>query len=75
MTGDQGGNQEFQSFMATWGAVKVGGRTFFKLMQNGEHVLLFPGGVREVCPSDSTVGRWLAKLCCAWAGHDSCRVR
>ena len=27
----------------------VGGRNFFRLLQNGEAVLLFPGGVREVC--------------------------
>ena len=38
--------------MSTYGAVKVGGRTFFKLMQNNEHVLLFPGGVKEVCLLD-----------------------
>ena len=35
--------------MTTFGAVPVGGRNFFRLMQNGEAVLLFPGGVREVC--------------------------
>jgi len=29
-------------------AVPVGGRNFFKLMQNGEAALLYPGGVREV---------------------------
>jgi hypothetical protein len=42
---DAGG---FQGLMTTFGAVKVGGRNFFKLLQNGEAVLLFPGGVREV---------------------------
>ena len=35
--------------MTTFGAVPVGGRNFFRLMQNGEAALLFPGGVREVC--------------------------
>ena len=40
-------------------AVPVGGKNFFKLMQNGEAALLYPGGVREVCklpsfPSIST---------------------
>ena len=35
--------------MTTFGAVPVGGRNVFRLMQNGEAVLLFPGGVREVC--------------------------
>lgn len=38
----------FKNFMTTFGAVPVGGRTFFRLLQNGEAVLLFPGGVREV---------------------------
>ncbi len=38
----------FRNFMTTFGAVPVGGRNFFKLLQNKEAVLLFPGGVREV---------------------------
>ena len=42
---DSGG---FRELMTTFGAVKVGGRNFFRLLQNGEAVLLFPGGVREV---------------------------
>ena len=42
------GNSDFSNFMSTFGAVKVGGRNFFKLLQNGENVVLFPGGVREV---------------------------
>ena len=37
--------------MTTFGAVPVGGRNFFRLLQNGEAVLLFPGGVREVRPA------------------------
>jgi hypothetical protein len=39
----------FRNFMTTFGAVPVGGRNFFRLLQNKEAVLLFPGGVREVC--------------------------
>ena len=39
----------FGSLLSTFGSVEVGGRNFFKLMQNGECVLLYPGGVREVC--------------------------
>ena len=31
-------------------AVPVGARNFYRLMQNGEAALLFPGGVREVRP-------------------------
>ncbi|KAK9908919.1 hypothetical protein WJX75_004666 [Coccomyxa subellipsoidea] len=37
----------FRNFMTTFGAVPVGGRNFFRLLQNKEAVLLFPGGVRE----------------------------
>ncbi|CAL8462015.1 g1546 [Coccomyxa elongata] len=37
----------FKNFMSTFGAVPVGGRNFFRLLQNKEAVLLFPGGVRE----------------------------
>ena len=40
--------------MTTFGAVPVGGRNFFRLLQNGEAVLLFPGGVREVRPAITT---------------------
>ena len=43
--------------MSTYKAVKVGGRTFFKLMQNNEHVLLFPGGVKEVCVVERLLSR------------------
>ncbi len=41
----------FKNLMTTFGAVPVGGRNFFRLLQNGEAVLLFPGGVREVMTS------------------------
>lgn len=42
------GNESFSNFMSTFGAVPVGGRNFFRLLQNKENVVLFPGGVREV---------------------------
>ena len=64
---DAGG---FQGLMTTFGAVKVGGRNFFKLLQNGEAVLLFPGGVREVrslAPAAHTAGdipQRLSQLAC-----------
>ena len=47
---NQGGQDAagFKELMTTFGAVKVGGRNFFRLLKNGEAVLLFPGGVREV---------------------------
>ena len=44
----------FGSLLTTFGSVEVGGRNFFKLMQQGECVLLYPGGVREV-PSPLTM--------------------
>ena len=47
--GNQTDNASFKSLLTTFGAVPVGGRNFFRLLQNGEAVLLFPGGVREVC--------------------------
>lgn len=43
-----GGRGGFAGFLSTYGAVPVNGRTFYKLLQRGEDVLLFPGGVREV---------------------------
>ena len=47
--GNKTDNASFKSLLTTFGAVPVGGRNFFRLLQNGEAVLLFPGGVREVC--------------------------
>ncbi len=47
--GNQNNNASIKSLLTTFGAVPVGGRNFFRLLQNGEAVLLFPGGVREVC--------------------------
>ena len=41
----------FGSLLTTFGSVEVGGRNFYKLMKQGECVLLYPGGVREVCLS------------------------
>ena len=44
---------QLASVMSTYGAVPVGGRNFFKLLEAGEAVMLFPGGVREVCRTES----------------------
>jgi len=41
------GNSNFGSFMQTFGAVKVGPSSFFRLLRAGEAVLLYPGGARE----------------------------
>ena len=58
-SGDGSGsdNASFKSLMTTFGAVPVGGRNFFRLLQNGEAVLLFPGGVREVRPAGTCIAR------------------
>lgn len=32
----------------TFGAVPVSGKNMFQLLKRGEHVLLYPGGIREV---------------------------
>lgn len=41
------GPSAFGSFLKTFGAVRVSGKNLFKLLQQGEAVLLFPGGARE----------------------------
>lgn len=47
--GSSGGESRaaFKNFMMEFGAVPVSARNMLKLLQNGESVLLFPGGVRE----------------------------
>lgn len=42
-----GGQNSFAQFLVEFGAVPVSARNLAKLLQNGESVLLFPGGVRE----------------------------
>lgn len=44
---DATGGSQFGSFLATYGAVTVSGKNIFSLLQQGEAVLLYPGGVRE----------------------------
>jgi pimeloyl-ACP methyl ester carboxylesterase len=41
------GRQAFADLLVEFGAVPVSGRNLIRLLQNGENVLLFPGGVRE----------------------------
>jgi len=41
------GRQAFADLLVEFGAVRVSGRNLIRLLQNGENVLLFPGGVRE----------------------------
>ena len=45
--GSENGRQAFADFMVEFGAVPVSARNLVRLLQNGESVLLFPGGVRE----------------------------
>lgn len=53
-TGSRSWGAGFAAFMSTYGAVPVTASNFFRLMQAGEAVLLFPGGVREVRPPAGT---------------------
>lgn len=36
-------------FVSDLGAVQANARNFYRLLSNGENILLFPGGAREVC--------------------------
>ena len=52
LIGGDGGGASFGpssigSFLKTFGAVRVGGPNLYKLLQQGEAALLFPGGARE----------------------------
>ena len=38
----------FANFLVQWGAVPVGPTSLFKLLRNGECILLYPGGAAEV---------------------------
>jgi 1-acyl-sn-glycerol-3-phosphate acyltransferase len=42
------GAMQFGSLLSTYGAVPVSGRNMHKLLEQGEMVLLYPGGAREV---------------------------
>lgn len=44
----QAGAMQFGSLLSTYGAVPVSGRNMHKLLEQGEMVLLYPGGAREV---------------------------
>lgn len=46
------GASQFGNLLSTYGAVPVSGRNMHKLLEQGEMVLLYPGGAREV--------RWLS---------------
>lgn len=44
---NQAGAMQFGSLLSTYGAVPVSGRNMHKLLEQGEMVLLYPGGARE----------------------------
>ena len=65
--GQQGANpsQGFGELMKSFGGVQVNGRNMFMLLQGGEAVLLYPGGVREVGhPVSLLVGLSVCFSCC-----------
>ena len=45
---DDSGAGSFSGLLSTYGAVPVNGKNMHKLLSNGECVLLYPGGAREV---------------------------
>jgi hypothetical protein len=45
---DGAGAAQFSSLLSTYGAVPVNGKNMHQLLKNGEIVLLYPGGAREV---------------------------
>jgi hypothetical protein len=45
---DGAGAAQFSSLLSTYGAVPVNGKNMHQLLANGEIVLLYPGGAREV---------------------------
>jgi len=84
--GDGRGAASFSSLLSTYGAVPVNGKNMHKLLAQGEVVLLYPGGAREVRrapppysrqPNPSTLGisnhlgSHLGNQRC-WAGGCSC---
>lgn len=46
--GNGNGNNNFNSNFQKFGAVPVTPRNYFRLLQTGQNVLLFPGGVKDV---------------------------
>lgn len=67
-SGDRGG-AAFSGFLSTYGAVPVNGKNMYALLQNGEAVLLYPGGAREVGTTAACVGGLLAPQQLV-AGHE-----
>eukprot|EP00878_Enallax_costatus_P033569 GHUV01037089.1.p2 GENE.GHUV01037089.1~~GHUV01037089.1.p2 ORF type:complete len:100 (-),score=33.24 GHUV01037089.1:126-425(-) len=45
---DRAGAAQFSSLLSTYGAVPVNGKNMHQLLAQGEIVLLYPGGAREV---------------------------
>lgn len=43
-----GGSFPMSTIFETWGSVRVGAKAMMTLLQNGEAVLLYPGGAKEV---------------------------
>lgn len=53
---DSAGAAQFSSLLSTYGAVPVNGKNMHQLLANGEIVLLYPGGAREVRPAAGVSG-------------------
>ena len=62
------GDNSFGSFLARWGAVPVGATNLFRLLRDGEAVMLFPGGASEVraTASAACMCTLLTQRCSTW---------
>lgn len=71
---NQAGAMQFGSLLSTYGAVPVSGRNMHKLLEQGEMVLLYPGGAREVRPLVGAAGLGCHCLCQYFVTLSSCVV-
>jgi hypothetical protein len=56
---DEGaGAAQFSGLLSTYGAVPVNGKNMHQLLKNGEIVLLYPGGAREVRTAAGRLVNW-----------------
>jgi hypothetical protein len=62
--GSNASDNGFGSFLTLWGAVPVGPLTLFRLLKNGECVLLFPGGATEVSRCTQLLRAFLLSAMC-----------
>jgi hypothetical protein len=62
---EEAGAAQFSGLLSTYGAVPVSGKNMHKLLANGEIVLLYPGGAREVRQESGGSAARLVAVPCA----------